>query len=55
MSYTIKPMSFDPQKILGMSEKLPISHDENNNGGAFKTAIRWGNVAMLHTRCSASS
>jgi Fe-Mn family superoxide dismutase len=36
MSYAIKPMSFDPQKITGMSEKLLISHYENNYSGAVK-------------------
>jgi len=36
MSYKIKPLSCDPQRIKGMSEKLIISHYENNYGGAVK-------------------
>src|SRR5258708_30539271 len=36
MTYSIKPMSFDPQKIKGLSEKLLVSHYENNYGGAVK-------------------
>ena len=36
MSYTIKPLPFDPQKITGLSEKLLVSHYENNYSGAVK-------------------
>jgi Fe-Mn family superoxide dismutase len=36
MTYTMKPMPFDPQKIKGMSERILISHYENNYGGAVK-------------------
>src|SRR5258707_395237 len=36
MTYSIKPMSFDPQKIKGLSEKLLVSHYENNYSGAVK-------------------
>lgn len=36
MTFPIKPMPFDPQKIKGMSEKMLISHHENNYGGAVK-------------------
>ena len=36
MSYTIKPLSCDPSRIKGMSEKLIVSHYENNYGGAVK-------------------
>jgi len=36
MAYTIKTMSFDPQKIKGLSEKILISHYENNYSGAVK-------------------
>src|SRR3954453_21711883 len=32
----MKPLPFDPQKIKGMSEKILISHYENNYGGAVK-------------------
>jgi Fe-Mn family superoxide dismutase len=36
MTYTMKPLPFDPQKIKGLSEKILISHYENNYGGAVK-------------------
>src|ERR1700752_55646 len=36
MTYAIKPMSFDPQKIKGLSEKILVSHYENNYTGAVK-------------------
>src|SRR5947199_10126021 len=34
MAYIIKPLACDPTRIKGMSEKLMISHYENNYGGA---------------------
>jgi Fe-Mn family superoxide dismutase len=34
MAYTIKPLACDPARIKGMSEKLLVSHYENNYGGA---------------------
>ena len=36
MPYTMKPLGCDPQHIKGMSEKLIVSHYENNYGGAVK-------------------
>ena len=41
MKFDVKPMPFDPKKIKGLSEKLLISHYENNYTGAVKrlTAI----------------
>ena len=36
MSYSIKPISFDPKGIKGLSEKILVSHYENNYGGAVK-------------------
>src|ERR1700738_4383447 len=36
MSKKIKPLSCDPAKIKGMSERLIVSHYENNYGGADK-------------------
>ena len=36
MTYKMKPLSFDPARIKGMSERLIISHYENNYGGAVK-------------------
>jgi hypothetical protein len=34
MAYSIKPLACDPTRIKGMSEKLLVSHYENNYGGA---------------------
>jgi Fe-Mn family superoxide dismutase len=36
MPYEMKPLSCDPAKIKGMSERLIVSHYENNYGGAVK-------------------
>src|SRR3984893_13915934 len=36
MSYSIKPLGCDPARIKGMSERLIVSHYENNYGGAVK-------------------
>ena len=36
MVYSMKPLGCDPQRIKGMSEKLIVSHYENNYGGAVK-------------------
>lgn len=36
MSYAMKPLSCDPAKLIGLSEKLIVSHYENNYGGAVK-------------------
>jgi hypothetical protein len=36
MTYEIKPLSFDPKNIKGLSEKLLLSHYENNYSGAVK-------------------
>ncbi len=36
MSYAMKSLSCDPQRINGMSERLIVSHYENNYGGAVK-------------------
>ncbi|MFO0997078.1 MAG: Fe-Mn family superoxide dismutase [Alphaproteobacteria bacterium] len=35
-SYAVKPLPFDPQTIKGLSEKLLLSHHENNYTGAVK-------------------
>jgi len=32
----MKPLGCDPQHVKGMSEKLIVSHYENNYGGAVK-------------------
>jgi superoxide dismutase, Fe-Mn family len=36
MTFNMKPLSCDPVRIKGMSERLIISHYENNYGGAVK-------------------
>src|SRR5262249_31801863 len=36
MTYTAKPLSCDPTKLRGLSEKLILSHWENNYGGAVR-------------------
>ena len=36
MIYTAKPLSCDPTKLRGLSEKLILSHWENNYGGAVR-------------------
>lgn len=36
MTYAIKPLACDPAKLKGLSEKLIVSHYENNYGGAVK-------------------
>jgi Fe-Mn family superoxide dismutase len=34
--YAMKPLACDPQRVRGMSERLIVSHYENNYGGAVK-------------------
>src|SRR5262249_12514348 len=36
MPYEAKPMSFDPKSITGISEKVLVSHYQNNYVGAVK-------------------
>jgi len=36
MAYQMKPLGCDPQHVKGMSERLIVSHYENNYGGAVK-------------------
>ena len=36
MDYTPKKLPFDPAKVKGFSEKLLVSHYENNYGGAVR-------------------
>jgi len=36
MPYQMKQLSCDPARIKGMSERLILSHYENNYGGAVK-------------------
>ncbi len=35
-TYSMKPLGCDPQHVKGMSERLIVSHYENNYGGAVK-------------------
>jgi Fe-Mn family superoxide dismutase len=34
MAYSMKPLACDPTRLEGMSERLIVSHYENNYGGA---------------------
>jgi Fe-Mn family superoxide dismutase len=36
MTYTVKPLPFDPRNVKGLSEKLLVSHYENNYSGAVR-------------------
>src|SRR5882757_9679864 len=36
MTYDIKPLAVDPKAIKGLSEKILVSHYENNYSGAVK-------------------
>lgn len=36
MTYQMKPLGCDPGRLTGLSEKLIVSHYENNYGGAVK-------------------
>lgn len=36
MTYDVKPLPFDPAKLSGLSEKLIVSHHDNNYAGAVK-------------------
>lgn len=36
MPYETKPLPFDPKSISGISERVLVSHTENNYGGAVK-------------------
>ena len=36
MSYSMQPLVCDPAKLNGLSERLIVSHYENNYGGAVK-------------------
>ncbi len=36
MTYNVRPLSCDPKKLKGLSERLIVSHWENDYGGAVK-------------------
>jgi Fe-Mn family superoxide dismutase len=38
--HSVKPLPFNPTKLRGLSEKLMVSHHENNYGGAVKNLNR---------------
>ena len=40
VEYTMKKLAFDPAKVPGLSEKLLVSHYENNYAGAVQAAQR---------------
>jgi len=40
MAYTVKPLACDPARIKGMSEKLLVSHYENNYGAVNRLNAR---------------
>src|SRR5205823_12965056 len=42
--WTIKPLPFDPKKLKGLSEKLIVSHHDNNYAGA---ARRLGQIQQM--------
>jgi len=44
MSYVMKPLACDPARIKGMSEKLIVSHYENNSAAP--------SIASTRSRCS---
>jgi Fe-Mn family superoxide dismutase len=52
MPYAMKPLSCDPARVRGMSERLIISHYENNYGGAVKrlNAIEEQLAALDYTK-----
>jgi Fe-Mn family superoxide dismutase len=59
MPYELKPLSCNPGAIAGMSEKIIVSHYENNYGGAVKrlNAIErnWPDLTGLRPRYSPST
>lgn len=40
MSYQVKPLPFDPKSISGISERVLVSHHENN----YRGAVKWLNA-----------
>jgi len=38
--HSVKPLPFDPSKLRGLSERLMVSHHENNYDGAVKDLNR---------------
>ncbi len=52
MAYEMKPLSCNPAQLQGLSEKLIISHYENNYGGAVKRlnaiATQWRSLDVAN-------
>jgi Fe-Mn family superoxide dismutase len=48
MTISVKPLLFKPHRLKGLSDKLLVSHYENNYGGALRRL-----VAIDVRRCSA--
>ncbi len=49
MTYAVKPLACDPSRISGMSERLIVSHYENNYCGAVKRLnLIEEQIAQLH-------
>jgi Fe-Mn family superoxide dismutase len=48
VTYQIKPLPFDPKSIKGLSEKILVSHHDNNYAGAVKRlnaiAVQWASL-----------
>jgi hypothetical protein len=42
MPYQMRPLACDPARVRGMSERLIVSHCENNYGGAVKRLKGFG-------------
>src|SRR2546422_3449092 len=48
MPFEMKPLACDPKRLRGLSEKLIVSHYENNYGGAVKRLNSiWSRLAEL--------
>jgi hypothetical protein len=41
--HQIRPLPFNPSRLKGLSERLIVSHHENNYGGAGVGTFWWGN------------
>ena len=48
MTYTMKPLPFDPTPLTGLSERLILSHYEDNYGGAVHMDYRAKAARCLH-------
>jgi Fe-Mn family superoxide dismutase len=64
MPYDIKPIGCDPARVKGLSERMIVSHYENNYGGAVKrlnlieeqlAGLDYTKVAGLGSNVSSSS